>query len=290
MITSLTVLAALVAAPSPAPTGEVATELRQVAPDASALPWAAPAKVGDKTRAVVLIHGLFVHPVRPAKAAQPWCRDWQEPKSELVKALAKDFDVFAFAYAQVTTVDDVARGVGLGDAVARLRKAGYKEVVLVGHSAGGIIARQFAEQFPDAGVTKVIAVAAPFAGVDLAAVNVGYPKAQAPFVKSLTHDARREAVRANKTPLGKDVQFACVVGKLKLVETDGLVSTNSQWPEDLQRLGVPIVLAPHSHYTVMQNAAAAKTIADLAREKLTRWAPDETERARKILFGEAREK
>jgi hypothetical protein len=31
---------------------------------------------------------------------------------------------------------------------------------------------------------------------------------------------------------------------------------------------------------------AAKAIAELARDKLIRWSPEETERARKVLFGE----
>ena len=270
----------------PAPGVEPATEMWQVAPDTSEKPWVVPETPPDRTRAVVLIHGLFVHPVRPAKASQPWLRDWQEAKSDLVKALAKDSDVFAFAYAQTAPVDEIAHGAGLQDAVARLRKAGYKEIVLVGHSAGGVIARQFVEQFPDAGATKVIAVAAPFAGVEVASFKVGYPKVQAPFVQSLAPEVRTEAVRANKNPLGKDVQIACVVCKLKLVETDGLVSTGSQWPDDLQKFGVPIVLAPVNHFTVMQSSAAVKQIAELAREKLTRWGPEGVDKARKVLFGE----
>ncbi len=269
-----------------APCAEPATELWQVAPDTSEKPWVAPAAPPDKTRAVVLIHGLFVHPVRTSKASQPWRREWQEPKSELVKALAADADVFAFAYAQTAPVDDVAESHGLRDAVARLRKAGYKEIVLIGHSAGGVIARQFVERYPDAGVTKVVAVAAPFAGVELATFKVGYPKVQAPFVQSLAPEVRIEAIKANKNPLGKGVQIACVVCKLKLVETDGLVSTGSQWPEDLQRFGVPVVLAPVNHFVVMHSTAAVKQIAELAREKLARWSPEEVDKARKVLFGE----
>jgi pimeloyl-ACP methyl ester carboxylesterase len=276
------VVAATCAAPAPA---EVATELWQVAPDTSGKPWAAPDAPSEKSRAVVLIHGLFVHPIRQGKASQPWSRDWQEPKSELVKALAPDFDVFAFAYAQTVALDEVAKSAGMRDAISRLRKAGYKEIVLVGHSAGGVIARQFVENYPDAGVTKVVAVAAPFAGVDLANLKVGYPKVQAPFIQSLSPSARAEAAKATKNPLGKDVPFACVVCKpLERLETDFLVSTRSQWPNDLQQLGVPIVHAPTNHFLAMKGAA--KAIAELARDKLIRWSPEETEQARKVLFGE----
>lgn len=285
MIPSLTLLLA-VASAAPAPNTDSLTGLWQVAPDTSEKQWTAPTTPSSKERAVVLIHGLFVHPIRPAKAMQAWCRDWQEPKSEMVKALAKDSDVFAFAYSQTAPLDEVADSVGMRDSVTRLHKAGYKEIVLIGHSAGGVIARQFVERYPDAGVTKVIAVAAPFAGADAATFKVGYPKAQAPFVQSLTPEARAEAMKTNKHALGKDVQIVCVVCKLKHVETDGLVGTTSQWPDDLQRLGVPIVHSPTTHFTIMYTPSAVKTITELAREKLTRWSPEEVEKARKILLGE----
>ena len=234
----------------------------------------------------MLINGLFVHPVRPARATRPWRREWQEPRSDLVKALAKEFDVFAFGYAQTVSVDEVAHAPGLRDAVLRLRKGGYKEVVLVGHSAGGVIARLFVESYPDAGVTKVIAVAAPFAGAEAATVKLGYPRVQAPFVQSLAPEVRTEIAKANKNPLGKDVEMACVVCKLKRVETDGLVYIRSQWTDDLQRCGVPAAFAPVSHFDAMLNPISIKTICDLAREKLTRWSPDEAEKARKVLFGD----
>jgi hypothetical protein len=82
------------------------------------------------------------------------------------------------------------------------------------------------------------------------------------------------------------LEFVCVVCKLKHSETDGLVFVRSQWPEDLQRAGIPAVLAPVSHFDAMHTAATAKTIAELVRGKLTRWAPEETEKARKVLFGD----
>lgn len=283
MLLSLVVAVAVCADPAPC---EVATELWQVAPDTCSKPWTAPEKPSAKARAVVLLPGLFIHPIQPARASKPWRRDWQEPNSELVKALVPDFDVFAFGYAQTIALDEIAKSSGMHDAITRLRKAGYRDIVLVGHSAGGVIARQFVESYPNAGVTKVIAVAAPFAGVELATVKVGYPKVQAPFIQSLAPEARTAAAKANKNALGKDVPLACVVCKLKLVETDGLVPTRSQWPDDLQKCGAPIVQSSASHFLVMHNSAAVKTIAQLAHEKLARWSPEETERARKVLFGE----
>lgn len=270
-----------------APVADVPTDLWQTAPDAGAKSWVAPAQPSAKARAVVLIPGLYVHPLRPVRATRPEMRAWQMPGAELVKALAKDSDVFAFGYAQTLSVDEVAQAPGLLDAVTRLRAAGYTEVVLVGHSAGGVIARQFLEANPNAGATKVVAVAAPFAGAEAATLNVGYPKAQAPFVKSLAPDARTAATRANKLALAKDAEFACVVCKLKRVDTDGVVQTRSQWPDDLQCAGVPAVLSSVSHANAMDSAATAKTIAELATKKLARWSSAEVETARAVLFGES---
>jgi hypothetical protein len=288
MTPSLSVLTVLLAAPAPAE--ELPTKLWRVAPDAGAAAWSAAAAAGTKARAVVLVPGLHVHPLRPDRVAVPDLRTWEEPKSELVKALARDSDVFAFGYAQTVAVDEVALAPGLRAAVERLRNAGYADVVLVGHSAGGVIARQFVERYPDAGVTKVIAVAAPFAGAEAATLKIGYPKVQKPFVRSLAPDARAEAVRSNPSPLGADVEFACVVCKLKHAETDGLVFVRSQWPDDLQKSGVPAVLASVSHVEAMHSAAVAKTVAELVREKVAHWSPEDVARARKLLFAEPREK
>jgi pimeloyl-ACP methyl ester carboxylesterase len=288
VIFSLTALVSLVAAPvpMPAPGTALPTELWQVAPDRSGKAWEPPATASAKTRAVVLIHGLHIHPLHPSKALLPLRGTWQEPQSTLVQTLANDSDVFSFSYAQTIPIDDVAESQGLRDAVAKLRKAGYKEIVLVGHSAGGIVARQFFEHYPNAGVTKVIAVASPFAGAEAATLKVGYPKVQAALVKSLTPESRMEATKANTHVLGKDAQIVCVVCKLKRGETDRLVQTRSQWSEELQRLGVPAVLSNVNHFEAMQNPDTAQIIAELVRQKLTRWSPEEVEKARKILFSE----
>jgi hypothetical protein len=63
-----------------------------------------------------------------------------------------------------------------------------------------------------------------------------------------------------------------------------VVKVSSQWPEDLQQQGVPAVLTTASHFDVMHTATTAKIIAKLVREKITRWSPDEVEKARKVLF------
>jgi pimeloyl-ACP methyl ester carboxylesterase len=268
------------------PAADVATELRQVAPDAKTQPsWLGPPRAKD--RAVVLLPGLYVHPFRPSLATLPHFRPWQEPTSDLVRALAKDADVFAFGYAQTTALDDVAQAPGLRNAVTSIRKAGYREVVLIGHSAGGVIARLFAEANPDAGITKVITVAAPHSGSELANLKGGIPKLQAPFVQSLSPESRAEAPPRR---LDERIEMACVVCKLKTIEGDLLVSLVSQWPEECRKLGVPVVLVSASHFEAMTSAAGVKAISDLAREKLARWTPEEVERAKKVLFRDPEER
>ena len=182
----------LVVAVFAAPAATLPTEVWQVAPDAKGKPgWLNNPRTKD--RAVLLVQGLKIHPIRPARCTRPELNEWQQPTSEIVRTLAKDFDVFAFGYAQTVPLDAVAQSPGMREVVADIKKAGYTEIVLVGHSAGGVVARLFVENHPDAGVTKVITVAAPHAGSEIANLKVGYPKAQAPFVQSLTIEARREA-------------------------------------------------------------------------------------------------
>lgn len=272
---------ALLVAVSAASAAELPTDFQQVAPDRRNANWAEAPRTRD--RAVLVVPGLRIHPLRPSLCTRPEFRNFHEPTSELVRTLAKDSDVFAFAYAQTVTLDEVAQSPGLRAAVADIKKAGYTEVVLVGHSAGGVIARLFAEQYPDSGVTKVICVAAPHSGAGAAELKVGYPKTQAPFVQSLTAESRAK-VRPQK--LADRIDMACVVCKLKLIDADGLVSTPSQWPEECRKCGVPAALVAVNHWDAMVDPGSVKMIGELVREKLARWSPEEVERAKKVLFGD----
>src|SRR5262249_52446122 len=116
-----------------------------------------PARSPGQTRAVVLIHGYLLH-LKASGVPHPRFRDWQVPGSLLVRRLAKEADVFSFSYGQDFSVDDIVKTGSLRTEVAGLRRLGYREIVLVGHSAGGLIARQLVEDNPDLGVTKVIQV------------------------------------------------------------------------------------------------------------------------------------
>lgn len=238
------------------------------------------------TRAVLLIHGLLPHPFRPEKAQAPGPHTWQKPTAEVVRTLANDADVFGFSYAQTVPVDLVVCSRGLQVGIAQLRKAGYREIVLVGHSAGGLVARQFVERFPDSGVTKVIAVATPHAGAGLAKLPAKIlPGTQVPFIRSLAPNLRK----ASFCELAPEVEFCCLVCKLPRLAGDSVVTAASQWPEDLQRQGIPAVVVPVTHFEAMKDPKAVAQLAELVKGKLTRWTPEQVAAIRKVLWKESAE-
>ena len=203
----------------------------------------------------------------------------------LVRTLAGDSDVFAFAYGQTTAVTDIADLPALGDAVAQLRQAGYTEIVLVGFGAGGLVARQFVEDNPDSALTRVIQVCAPNTGSPLATAEADIDAAQKPFLRSLAEPARARALeerRGKSIPAG--VEFVCVVGD-GLVYCDGVVSTHSQWPEDLQRQGVPAAPLGVEHWSALRNERAVWLIARLVLESQPRWAAAQVAAMRQRLWG-----
>jgi pimeloyl-ACP methyl ester carboxylesterase len=301
MIASLALLGAAVAA-APLP-----TKWAQVGP--APRPAAVVRRSPGRDRAVVLVQGLRPHPFSSRNVARPDWHGWQKPGSRLVRALSPDADVFAFAYAQTGAVDQVAQSAGLADAVRRLRQAGYQEVVLVGYSAGGVVARHFVEDHPGAGVTKVVQVCAPNGGCgwgDLPLVR----KPQRAFLRSLSKSGRQECLseRADKT-VPASVEFVCLVGHLDVAvkvaaavefgegqvvsvavsgsgRGDGLVSTDSQWPADLQEQGVPALLLAVSHFGAVRGKAGAQAVARLVREKQPRWNAAQVAEARGRLTGE----
>jgi pimeloyl-ACP methyl ester carboxylesterase len=276
MLTSLPILwACLAAAANP-----VETQFVPVAPQAR--PAGSWRRSEGEWRAVVLIQGLGLHPFNAAKVEQAALRDWQKPGSALVRRLEMAADVYAFAYAQGVVVDEIADLPELRDGVGRLRQMGYREVVLVGYSAGGLVARRLVEDYPDAGVTKVVQVCAPNGGSGWAKLQA-VRKNQKPFLKSLTKEDRRRALKARlDVALPDDVEFVCVVGTVALTG-DGVVSCRSQWTPDLQEQGVPVVTLALDHLSVVRTAAGAARIAELVRTPQPRWSQDQVAAARKAL-------
>jgi pimeloyl-ACP methyl ester carboxylesterase len=236
-----------------------------------------------QTRAVVLVHGLMPHPFSNDGVNKAAFRDWQKVGSPLVETFARDADVFAFAYSQNVAVNQVADAAGLEINIWRLSQLGYMEIVLVGHSAGGLIARQFVEDHPVSGVTKVIQVCAPNAGSSTAKIEAGVRKSQRVFLASLTKEARSDflAKRTDKK-IPASVQFICVVGDAAGTG-DYLVANSSQWSRDLQEQGIPAFPLRTTHFLVMRRKADAEKMAELIRDKQPRWDAEKVAATRKDL-------
>jgi pimeloyl-ACP methyl ester carboxylesterase len=259
---------------------------------------------------VLLLHGLRPRPFSNGNVLKAELHGWQRPGSTLVDVLAREADVYAFAYAQNVAVEQVAHTRALREAVRRLRGLGYRELVLVGHSAGGLVARHFVEDHPQAGVTKVIQVCAPNGGSSWGKATVGVRKNQEVFLQSLTRQGRERCLerRAGK-PIPEAVEFVCVVGQMNVplslfasretagqrqeagltgrvgLPNDGVVSCACQWPEDLQEQGIPAVPLTTAHFAAMRGKAGAEKIAELIRQRQPRWAEERVAAARKRLLG-----
>jgi pimeloyl-ACP methyl ester carboxylesterase len=282
MSTSLLSLLLLWTPPVPA----VDSKFVQVAPVSPRAQVGDIARSINQRRAVVLIEGLNLHLVNPQLATKPELRRWQQPGSPLVQTLAKDSDVFAFTYAQVASVSEIAEVPAFAESILRLRRSGYTEIVLVGFSAGGVIARQFVEDNPGAGVTKVVQVCTPNGGAALAKLKVG-GAAQKPFLQSLTANARSQALTQRRDKrIPADLQFVCVVGN-GLITGDGVVSTRSQWTEDLQTQGIPASIIDTEHWKAVAGDREAQIIARLVRDNQPRWDAGQVSAMRRRLWHES---
>jgi pimeloyl-ACP methyl ester carboxylesterase len=275
-----TLFLALFAVPAPAPaTGAVEILFVKVAPSARV-----PGRSPGQARAVVLIHGLSLALLSKEKATRPHLRRWQVADCLLVKTLARDADVYAFAYGQTVACDHVSDTPLLLRHLRALKSAGYRDIVLVGHSAGGLVARHLVEDYPDLGITRVIQVCTPNGGSGLAGLKMAR-SVQMAFLTSLTHAARERILKDRKgkrIPAG--VAFACVVGSSGLAG-DGVVSCHSQWSDDLQAQGIPAHALHAVHWDAMTSQRAADLLARLVKEPLHRWDARAVREARKKLLG-----
>jgi pimeloyl-ACP methyl ester carboxylesterase len=265
--------------------GRIETRFAQVAPYVrQGEPFA---RTPGQVRAVVLLHGLYAHPFKKDGITGAVLRVWQLPGSILVNRLSQEADVFGFAYGQNESADGVADVPELAASVRHLRQLGYEQVVLVGFSAGGVIARDFVEDRPGAGVTKVIQVCAPNTGSNWA--NLGLVRvSQASFLESLTKSGRRRTLRDRSgRTIPSNVQFACVVGTAA-VKGDGVVALHSQWSPDLQRQGVPAYPVSLTHWQVMRCARGAELLAELVALPQLRWDERQVARTRHVLFNTPR--
>jgi len=227
---------------------------------------------------------LRIHPISKFGIVRAAFSDWQQESSALVKQLARDSDVFAFAYTQTAPADEVAETPDLSDSLRRVRLLGYAELVLVGYSAGGVIAREFVEDNPDAGVTKVVQVCAPNGGSGWASLP-SLCKQQTQFLHSLTKQTRLRVLGARADrQLPPQVEFVCLVGTGTRVG-DGLVSKKSQWTDELQRQGVPAVPVNDTHWHVLHGKKGVELIASLVREPQSRWDAARVAAVRREILG-----
>jgi len=235
-----------------------------------------------KTKAVLCIPGLYPHPFRPTRATKPESHPWFESRAPLLAALAADFDVYAIGYAQTVPVDCVANCTGFKTTIQSLRDAGYTELILVGHSAGGLIAHQFIERNPKSGVTKLIPVAVPYSGSELAEINIGVPRTQASYIRSLAPTPRQDVLRAAAN-FPSSVEYCAVVCKVTKLPNDILVGVESQWPAELRAQGLPATLVNANHFEILKSPQGVSTVVDLAKSKLVRWNADQTMQAASII-------
>jgi acetyl esterase/lipase len=252
----------------------VELKFEQVAPEHKTA--ATFARSPNQNRAVVLVHGLRWRDGLASHKAN--FESWQRSNSTLVKTLKKDADVFAFAYGQNVAVDRIAELGELTDNLRRVRQLGYNEVILVGHSAGGLIVRQMVEDYAGLGVTKVIQVSAPNGGSDL---GRGSGK---PFVASLAKQERQAFLlkRADKN-IPANVEFVCVVSGT--LGTDLMVLCSCQWTDDLQQQGIPAFALHKNHHNAIASQAGADLIAQLVREKQPRWDSAKVAAEKKTILG-----
>ncbi len=234
-------------------------------------------------RAVLLVPGLLFHPISNVKVHQAEIHDWQKSGSNLVSALSRRADVFAFAYSQNVPLESICRHPALANSVQRLRVLGYDEIIVIGHSAGGIITRMFVEDNPHSGVTRVIQVCAPNTGSYAAKTDIR-AKDQEAFLRSLTKEVRQKSCQMRgESRIPPNVEFLCVIvstGNLG----DGLVSIASQWPDDLQTQGIPAVRLSSNHFSVLRAQKTAERVADLAVQGQPRWTAAEVAARRKLIL------
>ncbi|GIW80445.1 MAG: hypothetical protein KatS3mg105_2252 [Gemmatales bacterium] len=243
-------------------------------------------------RSIVLIHGF-----RPAfwgdRAKKATLYSWQRNDSSLVRCLQEKGDVYAYCYAQDVTVEECVTPC-LVNGVRQLKKLGYTEIVLVGHSAGGLIARLFVEDYPQSGVTKVVQVSAPNRGTQLAGGKWMVADSQKPFLRSLTEEYRHAVQKRREGKrIPQHIQFVCLVGVLGVsvdltlptwlgkgertlslragVRSDGVVPCHSQWPAELQAQGIPAVVLDIDHYRVVRTRRGIERIVDLVCSPQQRW-------------------
>jgi hypothetical protein len=238
-------------------------------------------KDGGKARAIVLVHGLRVQVFNEAKPNEAVSPEWQSSDSTVCRMLSKHGSVFGFSYSQNRKVQEIPPS--LLPHILKLKADGYGEIVLVGFSAGALIARQFVEDHPEAGVRKVIQVCPPNGGSDLGKLDRAARESQEIFIRSLRKDERERILRERaekgvKVPDG--VEFVVVLGSVA-GSGDCVVSREAQWTPDLRDQGIPVARIDLPHCFAMNTESCALTLCRLLTTPHPRWSKEGVEAARK---------
>lgn len=261
--------------------GRVATLFEQLAPSTVGMDQAV--RTADRERAIVLIHGLRAQLFDGSRAYRPYFDSWQEPHGMLVSTLVELGDVYGFSYGQNRELEYVSGHPELREGIRRLTSMGYKEIILVGHSAGGVIARQFVEDHPYEGVTHVVQVCSPNAGAGLAHCWFAAGPKQTPFLQSLIPQTRSVESARRDACIPSHIAFTCLVGTYGKCG-DGALSCHSQWPTDLQEQGIPAYPVRVNHHSSMESHRMVRKIADVIATPQERWTGEEVENTRRVFF------
>ena len=147
-----------------------------------------------------------------------------------------------------------------------------------------MIARQFVEDNPTAGVTKVVQACSPNGGTTVAMIDSLLN--QRVFLDSLTPEGRKKCLkeRAART-IPEGVQFVLILSDIG-GKTDGLVRCDCQWTPDLQVQCVPVLPIKVLHPQVPRAVKGIEAIAAAVKEDQPRWKPERVRDVKKELFNE----
>jgi pimeloyl-ACP methyl ester carboxylesterase len=133
-------------------------------------------------------------------------------------------------------------------------KHGFKKLIVVAHSMGGLVARSFVEQAADRGYVKLlVTISTPFGGHEAAQTGVDH----APVVVPCWFDmaANSPFLLSLRKPLPASVPhhlfFSYIGGSNSKGPTDGTVSMRSMLEPDIQQSAQRVVGFPETHDSIL---------------------------------------
>ncbi|MDB5479033.1 MAG: alpha/beta hydrolase [Caulobacteraceae bacterium] len=166
----------------------------------------------------------------------------------------------------------LARGAAaLASRIDQLSDGGRRRVSLVGHSLGGVIARQYALEYPGH-VRQVICLGSPF---------VGDPRAVNPLVLRLHNSIAGEPPPVRRPPPRLTVPFTAIFSR-----SDGIVAPSDCTDADGEEAENIEVFS--SHCGLVSHPAVFYAVADRLALPVGQWRPFQAHGWRKAFFGPSR--